>query len=406
MANGFDAFLIKKISDGIDLPYEEYASLVNKLHLPRNFFHESDGCKWDEDYIKKGILEQKKLYDSINSNSHSDIGAFLVLNRITSIMNTIADYLLLFEEGKKASTMDHYIDGLIAIKNDLPQRYREYIELFDDSVKSIDVNSAKKSDYERLTTKLEVKDVLEIVNGIFKDTPFYGIFLDYYKRRNQLLSFSKKKINDTWGCASTIGNDTFIWIAKQENIQDVLSLAHEIGHIIGDCSKTNKNARSKDLLYEIESIFFQLVATDYCLQLGIEDAQITGFLDFANYSAVNRPLKDAYYVNDLLNRKRIKKEGKERIAIVPKRIYNTLLELDNICKDSCIYSMSFMIAVELFSIYRQNPKEAYRMLKRITRIDEAYMQLPGIQLMGIKLGNHLENYGLEKELQFKRALNR
>ena len=165
-------------------------------------------------------------------------------------------------------------------------------------------------------------------------------------------------------------NEVYTATTISTNITDIIYPVHEIGHgiefLLNPKGFANDNNR---VAWEIVPTFLEFVACDRLTESYGLGNEVKKYFNVILSDALDRASK-ALYIQDAVNiADKLKgKKHYEIIKIVAKDLslersdVHKLLTLNTI-DDLFTYSFAFMIAVELYMIYREDPKKALRILR-------------------------------------------
>lgn len=264
----------------------------------------------------------------------------------------------------------------------LNERYYDLIETFNEIQKrheeefNITIDSFIKLIEEEPTIYIQNEDALTIMHDFFKETDeeFFKYFLELYKNRHKLIKFTKKEdIENMYRNGSCLFIDivrkNFINVKDSNGISKLIILAHEIGHAIANLYRPKQMYNSKDnFLDEVESLFFELAFTnDIAKKIDSLEAAKEAFLTLCEFSE---------YAENLSMHKTIITCWKENNYELNKAYYNNLKNkkiqnrmfidsLNTSIEEEGSYITSYITALNLLGIYKQDKKEALNILKKI-----------------------------------------
>lgn len=274
------------------------------------------------------------------------------------------------EHHNKTKLLDSYND----IKETLqPIEFLwEDFKIFDNTInKKLKIPKLKRN-------SLSKEDLLTITHDFYKSLNkyFYGNFMKNFYRRNDHIIFQSYSNNI---CGETIGipslKESFIRIYRDYNNEDILTTVHEYSHATSLSINPNHLTESKTLYTEIDTIFMELVASEYISKL-FKDNSSTIFNasklnEYSSYAEdisimIKTIESEKYAENGYSNNKTLKKIAAEVLDFVPDIIDDVIGEpnLDNI-----IYLTSYMFALELFNLYNEDKEKALYILKRIILLE-------------------------------------
>ena len=269
-------------------------------------------------------------------------------------------------------------------------KYQRYFELFEkyqklrnNILKKYDVNQDEIENY-----FLDIEDIykfknyttdesFEITKDFFGnlDNTFYKYFLKLYKNRYNLTKVEEEKYDlEHDGCCMFVEglNKPYIWVSDKAGIQKVNNLIHESGHAITQLQNPERIIGAKDYFgTEIETTFFELIfVNDYLKDKNeVEQALINLehlLIDFAEIDLLmNQKIIVSTYNNEKI---KLDKELYRRLRTeynLTRNNVNNSLMIDTM--EYGTYLVAYVVALELLSIYKQDKKEAIKILKSIIK---------------------------------------
>ncbi len=363
-----------------------------------------------------------KKYEDLYNLSESDFEKKVLLDYISNLKSEIAvEELTKFEREKLSNPEEKTkIDLKINEDKDLDldsgtcfgalthdlydiSRFRElypYIDEFKTKLKSILKYDTFKFNAES-NIKLSKEDIFELIHDLFKSTTdeIYEIYLSLEKNKDKYINLDPTlDANDGSSFYFPIVNKNFISVGTNGNSEDIIStLSHEIGHYIGSVYNEGRYL-DKDLYVEIESQFFDLISHDY-------------FGNQLNDIYFNEMSKDRLYdyysdAKGIIANRDILDELFTKLNKVsdPYQFYSFLADNNPEYKEVDIpeknkYLFGYLIAVELFEIYKEDKEMAIELLKRIICKDDKKTELRRITDnvdINRRLENHVKRLKLER----------
>ncbi len=207
------------------------------------------------------------------------------------------------------------------------------------------------------------------------DEEIFKYFNILYKDRYKSIKFSKndptlRDTKDDGNCLFIDGvRKNFININDIQGLSKVVNLAHECGHAVANLFIGNIYDVKDDFLTELASIFFEL-AFHNDIGENIDSFENT-LLQFEKMNYFN------YISDSLLCHQELIESWKYNEYNVSTNFYRYLKDkyklkkydvkecLNTNIETSGPYIISYMVALELLHIYKENKKEAMNILKRI-----------------------------------------
>ncbi len=303
-------------------------------------------------------------------------------NEVNSIL---ANYYMDFVGTRKS-----IVNQLREVTNDyyLNERYFSLIDSFEATCSSCNdlinnYNLDLLMDNDKKYRYISNEHAFTLVHDFFLNTDqdFAKLFLKLYKDRYKSVLFEESNfinsISGTYGSCQFIDvvNKNYISVQDCQGIQKVSCLAHECGHAVSNLYRPSNVYNSKDeFLSEVPSIFFEWTfIEEVSKKLSLWDSlatcfdQFILFHDIAYALAQHKNLVEAFRVNDYMIDKDFYSFLKQEHGLTKGVVLDSIKT--NIDSDGC-YVISFMVVLELLSIYRQDKKEALRILKKIISLSK------------------------------------
>lgn len=258
------------------------------------------------------------------------------------------------------------------------------------------------------------KRIVSISKDFYKQ--FGGVFSETFKEMSLRFkdTIHMKKLTSstiTAGQTYSVYNTgiTFFELGYNKTVQDYVSAIHEFGH--GISCKINPNAMwdfGKYCFIEVDSLFFELLGTDYIGEkLGRKkdafDINMHVLKDYIYSSMLISTKLDMYSECDRfnLNNKRFVKQYLGKEVGLNKLGINDVMK--TYVRDYMHYIVSYLTAIELYLIYKDNPDYALDLLFKIITIkkDNNKEYLEYVRTLGINPGKNFDRY---IALLFERAM--
>ena len=217
------------------------------------------------------------------------------------------------------------------------------------------------------------------------DHDIASLFNHEFKNRKDNIRFTNKRSSSIY---LPYSKQSYINIARNKTVEDFINCIHEYGHVIADQIRFRENYYNYPFV-ELASMFFSLLAYDRLIY-DFEDMDkdvvklrvVEAKTNEKNALMIN--LFNIYYnENDLiLSRKKTTKDMKRKLN---KKILfiKELLEMSNIERYS--YVLPYMVAIELYMTYLEDPEKAFYLLKEIIKMDEQDNYLIKLEDMNIHI---------------------
>lgn len=329
--------------------------------------------KWDINNFKKDLKSLKELLKKeTNEEKKAELKYYIdELNRTIKIENIEELYAKKREcLGEVVLTYSRYqryfeiFNQYNAMRNKILNKYN----LTEEQIEDFFFNIEEVYKFKKYSTEECFEIAKEFYGNL--DNSMYKNFLKIYKDRYNLVKVEENKYLNIDGCCTFVEgvNKPYIWIGNKPGIQKTNTLIHELAHAITQIQNPKRFVEARDLFgTEIESMFAELIFTNDYLK---DKNQVEQALIFLENTFV--------FFNDidaLINQKIIADSYDKDIITIDKELYNNLRKKFNLTKRNVndaimidminygTYVVSYMVALELFHIYRQDKKEAIKILK-------------------------------------------
>lgn len=359
---------------------------------------------WDIDCIVQGRAKVLKLYEEEQDEEEKNyykvllkhIDDFLknkylfmqdeiipIHERFPEIADEILDYYFYYELAMKTmNTMDKSQEAISLIEDRL-----EIIIGDDDQLSML------------IDAKITRDHAMSLTNKFYKyfSDSLYSTFKKAYKERYTSVLFSDSVGRDFGGSAIyfDVLNKYFINIAKNNNISLIYSIIHEYGHTIAHILNPKAILLGKENMFdEISGVFPEMVSKYE--NIGNYDRIHSIFelyADFVNYKnmafnlAHHVPLTNLWLEYESKIGKKFLEEVQQNYDFDRKELEEEILHAD--IKVDGMYITSFLVAVELFHIYKKNKEKALKLFNEIIRIPYNESILKFIH-DNMKITEHLE----------------
>ena len=321
--------------------------------------------KWTSKDLRSNLDTLKKMYRMEQFNDKKEE----ILEAIHTTMYNICDLEL--GEDSYASISDSML-----LFNNVPKftMYYPYVYEFNNRLRTSNYDVTSSVDVIGTKEEISRSDVFVLLNDFFKSLgkKVYNSYLEIDKDKDLCVNFDDE-FDSTEGVTYYVPvlNKRYMVIGSFGDNRDILStLTHEYGHSIATVMNP-KRYYSDDFFTEIESLFFEMIGSDYyynqtkdeCFSLQLKDKVNNYFWNSANVLAMKRTSDKTFkYMTDAasadkLCHKYLRKEGfnEEELTI----------DVD----DKIKYLMGYMVAVELFETYKEDKELAIDLLEKIVNRD-------------------------------------
>lgn len=279
--------------------------------------------------------------------------------------------------------------------------------------KLAEIDTQEKVKIDNRVISFSQDDIIELLHLFFKN----GTNKEMYKQFLKVYEHNKERIRllntmDQKSAGETIYldyfKDNFISVFKRREFSDLTTFAHEFGHAMQFSMNFNNGFYEELYVYiEIVSTFFELICNEYFVE--------SEFKKLASANSVynlKSTLKDARYLTkelDILNL--IKYNRYDNHKTIRNNINDVIKELTGQEKDkilkyrpgqSYIYLIAFLIATNLFMIYKEDPDKAFYILNMIINLDgfltckEYYRCLNALEVLDVNKSAEYQEYVLKR----------
>ena len=295
------------------------------------------------------------------------------------------------EENEELTYFDKYMSDLneVSANRLLYPDVENYLRIVNPLLKN---NEHTEVDVGRYN--LTEKDAIMLCNDFYRtfNNDIYNIFYKLLKNKNKMIRFEPTL--DTYeGNFTNIRriDSSYLEIGSNgDNKEEMLNtLTHESGHFIG--ANLSPRRYGKDRFLEIESLFFELLGADYYAKKLDSDY----FRD--------RPKTKAVFQYNCGKNNIITKNAVDKTFDILSTVDNPYAYYTSLVKDrneylqslninnSMTYLYSYLIAIELYELYQQDPDRAIYALKRITSYDRGKPELQRIH-ENVEINKNVKKY--------------
>ena len=325
---------------------------------------------WTEQDIEKDLKKIKSKLDKKNPREKNYylkvinyVNCALKTKRLPSLNITLTRQ----EKVNKIAEEFYIYERLYPLIETLSRMQEKYDSIMESIIAEIDI--------EKSFTYINHEEALTIIHDFFKgtDDEIFKYFLKIYKNRYKLIKFVDEELLEECRGGSCIFVDivkkNYITVADKKGISKTSILAHEIGHAIASLYKSRYMYNTKDhFLDELESLFFELAF------LELEAPKIDEF-DSAkeNFFSLYRFSDDAkniarhkQIITSLENYEyKLEKNSFEELRKKNIKKQDIITSLDTSIEDCGTYITSYIVALELLEIYKQDKISALQILKKM-----------------------------------------
>ena len=346
---------------------------------------------WTINDIKNDLVELKSLYNKeTNPTLREEMSRYIAsLERMVTNFATDRS-----ENVVKRGNFYVCQDYIPRYRSQLPH-VRDFLEATDDYVED--------KRYTREGKEYNFKDMYELTRDFFKSVggKIYKAYEEFDKEKdNRVNFFPMPPVNSTVYTIPVL-NKFYMNIGTDAEDEEIIeTYIHEAGHVI-TFKQNSKRYESLQLFTEIESLFFEILADEYLREqtnddyfLDLERNRLNEYygsgsvMDIFNI-AYNMTVDNITEINnpDKVFMDICKNEG--LLKTTPVRIDNTMK-----------YVFSYICAVELVQIYKQDPEKALFLLDNIISNDNTISEYERI-VRNVNPNEHMKEYA--KTLTKKRT---
>jgi len=262
---------------------------------------------------------------------------------------------------------------------------------------------------------LSKDDILDLTYQFYKDLDpvIFKHFNTVFKKRKENVHF----INNcqfSEGLTYAFSNfDTHICIKRNGTLEDVLTSIHEFSHATSNEINHNHLSTYKDLYSEIDSIFMEIISTNFLkkhfnpnhVDLILTDEIHNYMIKEANFIATI--LKIHFYESNkdlcIVKNKELKKLAQHFKLYDLKKLN---FDLEHKGYLNYTYLPNYIFALELYHIYKKDPQLALNMLKKIIKMNKfnSYDYYNEIINLGLIPNEHAEEFHQQHNERIKKLL--
>ena len=312
-------------------------------------------------YLEKVLdISNKLFYETFINFPRPNVTA---KQRLTNILDSSFCY------GRYYSIVSNFFDNISS--------HIDSIDSIAEKLEQIDANG--NFDFLNTGATISNVEILSLVDKFYQqfDKELYDYFLEVYRDRENYLRFLSLKENDN---CKTDGNTlfidgvrkNFITIYETTPISTFECTVHEYGHAIANLINPEvAYADREDFFAEVASIFPELVAL-YENNGNFDEIQIlyslystlVTYVNNAEYLCLHTPVINAWSDNKHIMGSIFFDELDKNYDIDDEcfeEILSTTIE------DQGVYVISYVVALELFNIYKRDKKKALDLFKKFLK---------------------------------------
>lgn len=221
------------------------------------------------------------------------------------------------------------------------------------------------------------KDILDLTHDFYKtelDKFFFHNFLKSFRQRYDHLIFTKEIDNkNCMGESFSILSlkEIFIRVLRNFNIEDVLTTIHEYSHATSVIISPTHVSDQNYTFCEIDSLFMEMIAADY-LERIFKNGEATiakansHELQCCTADVIASKIdlikaEDLFYNGCYTNNKMLKESAKKYCGLVSEEV-DDIIQQGSLSYD---YTISYLFAVELYNLYKNDKEKALYILRKI-----------------------------------------
>ena len=318
---------------------------------------------WTVEDIANDLKELKRLFnEETNPSKKVEIAGYI--GRLEKV-------LIAYSFDRKGPSINDNnfftcLDRFPPYRVELPH-IRDFLRSFIGLKVHIDIKEREEKHYSREDMDELVHDFYKSVGGIY-----YDKFLEYEKEKDSRVNYTKIPTVESASHVVPLLNKYYINIGTESDDREVLeSLVHEIGHILA--FKINyKRYESNKEFREIETLFLQDLADRYFAKVTNDkyftDMEVLRIIHYYSIADLFDSIGNAY---DLIMDNALKVEE-------PNDLFLDMVKEQGITKfpeknvyNNMNYLFSYICALELVEMYREDKDKALDILTEIIRNNDA-----------------------------------
>lgn len=219
------------------------------------------------------------------------------------------------------------------------------------------------------------KELFEFTREFFKtkDPNWYKIFNLVFNERKNNLQFSDDEYDRSYEIYFPSINYNYINIKYDQSIETFFRMVHEYTHAIADRLKYRRSYYNHYPFVELPSLFMELIASDEINSTYIGLNNDVKTYNLASIKTMSRYADDLLTLNDYIINSSVIKEYNDtvkdamRITGESKEYIEYLLEMSSV--ERLMYVIPYLVAIELYYIYKKDPEKAFSILNELIMLD-------------------------------------
>lgn len=254
----------------------------------------------------------------------------------------------------------------------LPFVSKTQLDLVIGAMKVVKVYDYQLRNFPTTPLKVSNDELVEITRELFKQIPskqLYNDFLESVNPENMRLMFKYYKRVPTDAYGLTFSNpeekETYGLIARHNSLSDIITLAHEVGHMIIRKNEGHLFDETQRCIYtETEGLFMDLIFSDLLKRnkFNVKDEfQTTDLTTHIEY------IHDVFTINAIdkytdifgkTNFKELRRELRSNRITIPVNKRNLDYFIIDEYTEFLNNSSSYLIALDLYYLYKKDPERA------------------------------------------------
>lgn len=323
--------------------------------------------KWGENEIRNRLDTLVELYNSIDDKTRKET--------IEEDIEFLQDWLYNCSVTENSENRSIQYNELVEIYLDLKKQFKAISFLWSEfqifsgfarypyHIPTIPKNSLTENDILTLT-----HDFYRSINPFF-----YEHFMKRFKERDTYLNFGiyNRRLHHGEAISLPSTNEVFINVNREFTLEDFGTTVHEYSHAISFTINPSHQTLGKQHFTEIDSIFFELLAYDYFYDLTKNQTAVllkaqehNHNITYANKfnTMMYLEILETELNRDFRNTEEMQKLATQRFRISPDYLEKTL-KYGN--EHPEIYLTGYMIAIELYMLYKKDKDKALYILRQI-----------------------------------------
>lgn len=369
---------------------------------------------WDSQDLYRKIQGATKIAE----NEKDFEKKFKYLQLVDDMNALYYNYFFAPDFSNKTNLLNENIYSLISYDRFVPyitnshSTFNSYINKVDEIKKKYKRDISTLEEFQKVPFSHEEK--MTLIHDFFKDldSELFNFFLKLYNLRKTNVWFvdAKAKVSRSDCLSLAIINESFLRVCGGNTIEVITNLAHECGHAISFLMNPSWNYNNeKDFFAEVESFFIELLSMDYFyLTTRNEDIELQKQELFSVMATVEDALTMQEFITEIYLKNGLKKDSTffkklKTELMINKNIFNNIMQVA--FENDGTYLLSFLVAIELFHLYKQDKELAIDYFKKIIMCPIEKDRIIIIN-KHLEIGKNLDKYCQETILEYEKELKR